>query len=68
MRQNECEDSKFLLESKLGINLTVVDASDLFLDRLCNVSEPETKRKIIGNTFIEVFEKEAERINQSLNI
>src|SRR4029434_4515760 len=39
-----------------------VDASDLFLTRLAGVTDPEQKRKIIGRTFIEVFEKEAKGI------
>ena len=42
--------------------LTVVDAADLFLDRLAGVTDPEKKRKIIGHTFIEVFKKEAQGI------
>jgi GMP synthase (glutamine-hydrolysing) len=42
--------------------LTVVDAGSLFLSKLKGVSDPEKKRKIIGNTFIEVFEQEADRI------
>ena len=45
-----------------GIPLTYVDASALFLQRLAGVSDPERKRKIIGETFIEVFEEEAARI------
>lgn len=65
MRLNECKESKIMLEEKLGINLTVVDASNLFLDRLSGVTDPEAKRKIIGNTFIEVFEAEASRIEAS---
>jgi GMP synthase (glutamine-hydrolysing) len=47
---------------QLDINLYTVDATDLFLDKLKGVSDPERKRKIIGNTFIDVFEQEAERI------
>ncbi|GAB6065082.1 glutamine-hydrolyzing GMP synthase [Aquifex pyrophilus] len=46
----------------LGLPLTVVDASKLFLERLKGVEDPEEKRKIIGRTFIEVFEKEAKKI------
>jgi len=46
----------------LGVNLTVVDASDLFLKRLEGVEDPEQKRKIIGNTFIHVFEDEAAKL------
>ena len=48
--------------SKMGLNLKYVDASKTFLDRLAGVEDPEQKRKIIGRTFIEVFEAEAGRI------
>ena len=41
----------------MGINLHLVDATDLFLGKLAGVTDPETKRKIIGNTFIEVFDE-----------
>ncbi|KAF4596114.1 GMP synthase (glutamine-hydrolyzing) [Pleurotus pulmonarius] len=51
-----------MLNKDLGVNLTVVDASDLFLSRLDGVEDPEKKRKIIGNTFINVFEEEAAKI------
>ncbi len=47
---------------KLGLPLTVVDASREFLSRLRGVEDPEEKRKIIGRTFIEVFEREASKI------
>jgi GMP synthase (glutamine-hydrolysing) len=43
----------------LGIRIHAVDASDLFLSRLSGVTDPEEKRRIIGRTFIDVFEKEA---------
>ena len=62
MRLNECELVQKTLQKHLGINLTVVDAAEKFLTRLEGVEDPEKKRKIIGNTFIEVFEEEAERI------
>lgn len=62
MRLNECAQAKEALQNGLGINLTVVDASSLFMDRLKGVTDPEKKRKIIGNTFIEVFEAEALKI------
>lgn len=61
LRKNEFTDVCTLL-AKLGLNLHSVDASELFLERLKGVYDPEKKRKIIGNTFIDVFEKEAERI------
>lgn len=62
MRENEAAQVKEMLSNDLGVNLAVVDASDLFLSRLAGVEDPEKKRKIIGNTFIEVFEKEAANI------
>ncbi|CDK27917.1 unnamed protein product [Kuraishia capsulata CBS 1993] len=62
MRKNETVTVKKTLDEGLGINLTVVDAGDEFLGKLKGVTDPEKKRKIIGNTFIEVFEKVAEGI------
>lgn len=61
LRKNEFDEVSKLLGT-LGINLRAVDASDLFLGRLDGVEDPEKKRKIIGNTFIDVFEAEAEKI------
>jgi GMP synthase (glutamine-hydrolysing) len=49
----------------LGIRIRAVDASDVFLSRLAGVSDPEEKRRIIGRTFIEVFEQEARSIPQA---
>ena len=62
LRLNEATQVKRTLQDGLRINLSVVDASDLFLERLKGVEDPEKKRKIIGNTFINVFESEAARI------
>jgi GMP synthase (glutamine-hydrolysing) len=61
LRKNEFEDVTTMLSS-LGLNLKAVDASDLFLERLSGVNDPEQKRKIIGRTFIDVFEEEAQKI------
>ncbi|MEW6411815.1 MAG: glutamine-hydrolyzing GMP synthase [Candidatus Zixiibacteriota bacterium] len=61
LRKNEFEDVVKMLSS-LEINLHPVDASDLFLDRLNGVSDPEKKRKLIGSTFIDIFEEQAEKI------
>lgn len=58
LRKGEAEEVLELMKS-LGLKLDYVDASDLFLDRLKGVTDPEQKRKIIGETFIEVFEKRA---------
>ncbi|KAE8153768.1 GMP synthase [Aspergillus avenaceus] len=65
MRLNECEEVKQTLGEKLGINLIVVDASKLFYDGLKGISDPEKKRKFIGNTFIDVFEAEAKKIEDA---
>ncbi|EDO15133.1 hypothetical protein Kpol_413p8 [Vanderwaltozyma polyspora DSM 70294] len=62
LRLNEAENVKKTLIQGLGINLTVVDAADEFLDNLKGITDPERKRKIIGNTFIHVFEREAAKI------
>ena len=48
------------------LNLTVVDAADRFIDALSGVVEPERKRKIIGNLFIEIFEEEAQKLVASV--
>ncbi len=62
MRMDEAKTVKKTLVEHLGINLEVVDASALFLGKLKGVKDPETKRKIIGNTFIEVFQDKAKAI------
>jgi len=61
LRKNEFEEVTEMLQT-LGINLHPVDASDLFLKRLAGIEDPEKKRKIIGSTFIDVFEEEAAKI------
>lgn len=62
LRLNEAAQVKKTLNEDLGVNLHVADASSLFLERLAGIEDPEQKRKIIGNTFINVFEEEATRI------
>ena len=63
MRKNETEEVMERLSNKCGVNLTLIDASSKFLDKLDGVTEPEKKRKIIGNTFIECFEEKAALLN-----
>ena len=62
LRENEATEVRDRFALRLDINLIFVDASRLFLTRLEGVRDPERKRKIIGETFIEVFEQEAGRI------
>lgn len=62
LRLNEAEIVRETLNEHLGVNLTVVDSSNRFLDALKGVSDPEKKRKIIGHLFIAVFQETAERI------
>lgn len=58
----ETERVKKIFGKKFGKNLIIVDAKKLFLNKLKDVTDPEQKRKIIGHTFIEVFEKEAKKL------
>src|SRR5206468_6956862 len=62
MRKNEGEQVISAFRDRFKIPLVAVDAEDRFLKRLAGVSEPETKRKIIGEEFIRVFEEEASRL------
>ncbi len=62
MRQGEAEEVVSLFRGEYNIQLIHKDASDLFLGKLDGVSDPEKKRKIIGATFIEIFEQEAKNI------
>lgn len=65
MRKNESEKVRELFDEKLNLEHIHVDASKRFLKKLKGVSDPEEKRKIIGNTFIEVFEEEAKKIENA---
>ncbi len=61
LRKNEYDE--VLLQYKgLGLNVKGVDASEQFLDALAGVRDPETKRKIIGKVFIEVFDEESQKV------
>ena len=63
MRKKESEQVTETFHNRFRIPLTTVDATDIFLERLAGVSDPERKRKIIGATFIDVFDAEAKRLN-----
>lgn len=63
LRKGEAEEVKRVFGSR-GINLIACDASEIFLKKLDGVSDPERKRKIIGEEFIRVFEREAKKIGK----
>lgn len=63
MRKNESESVIEVFKNQLHANLIYVDASERFLGKLENVSDPEKKRKIIGGEFIRVFEEEARKLD-----
>jgi len=65
MRKNESAKVVKQLKERTGLKIIHVDASNLFLDRLAGVTSPEEKRKIIGHSFIEVFEQEAKKIDNA---
>ena len=61
LRKGEPEQVIEVFRNQMNANLIYVDATDCFLDKLSGVADPETKRKIIGGEFIEVFEEEARK-------
>jgi GMP synthase (glutamine-hydrolysing) len=63
LRLNEGDQVMSTFARHMGVKVIRVDAEALFLDKLRGVTDPEQKRKIIGNTFIEVFEAESEKLN-----
>ncbi|MBJ3776721.1 glutamine-hydrolyzing GMP synthase [Acuticoccus mangrovi] len=63
LRQNEAADVEAMFAGRNDVIFNKVDAADLFLEALDGVSDPEAKRKTIGRLFVEVFEKEARRVN-----
>jgi GMP synthase (glutamine-hydrolysing) len=64
LRKDEAKQVEEVFTSQYDINLVVVDAKKRFLDKLSNISDPEAKRKIIGEEFIRVFEDEAKKIGK----
>ncbi len=65
LRKGEAETVQRVFRDHFAINLKYIDASAEFLGRLQGIVDPEQKRKIIGNLFIEVFEREANRIKNA---
>lgn len=65
LRLHEREQVAQTFRDNMGMKLIVVDASDRFMDALAGVSDPEAKRKIIGRLFVEVFQEEAEKLQNA---
>ena len=64
LRKNEFEKVQQNLRDKLGLHVIAVDATERFLNKLAGVTDPEKKRKIIGNQFIAVFDEQAHAIEK----
>ncbi|MFC1668544.1 glutamine-hydrolyzing GMP synthase [Chlamydiota bacterium] len=62
LRKNEVDRVQSLFSKHFNINLTVSYSQDRFLSKLANITDPEKKRKIIGNEFIKVFEEESKKL------
>ncbi len=62
LRKNEAEEVMHFYRENMGLNVIEVDAKEYFLSQLKGVEEPEQKRKIIGESFVRVFEREAKKI------
>ena len=61
MRKNEFNSTYKIFKKKYNLNIRIIKASKIFFKKLKNISNPEKKRKIIGNLFIKIFEKEAKK-------
>ena len=64
LRMNEVEEVSSYLREHFDLNLKIVQAQERFLSRLQGVTDPEAKRKVIGHTFIDVFEEEAKALDR----
>lgn len=64
LRKNEFEHTLEMYRERLGLKVVGIDASEHFLRKLRGISDPEKKRKIIGNEFIAVFAREAEKLQK----
>lgn len=65
LRKNEADEVERVFKKQFQLNLIRINAQERFLQQLAGVSDPETKRKIIGNTFIRVFEEEARQLGST---
>jgi len=67
LRKNEAKDVENLFKEKMDLNLLCVDAKKTFYRHLKGISDPEQKRKIIGRTFIDIFDNEASKLKDEIN-
>ena len=65
LRRDEGRQVAMTFHEALGMELAIVNASQRFFDALAGVSDPEAKRRIIGEQFVRIFEKEARRVNNA---
>lgn len=68
LRKNEAEQVSETFRAELGEQFIKIDAQDIFLSKLHGIKDPEHKRKIIGHTFIEIFEQQASQLKHKQNI
>lgn len=66
LRKHEVQEVEQIFKDGFGMKLITVQAADIFLTRLAGVIDPEEKRKIIGNTFIEIFDREAKKFPNAI--
>jgi GMP synthase (glutamine-hydrolysing) len=62
MRKDEFKSTYKIFKNKYKLNVKIINASNLYFKKLKNITEPEKKRKIIGNLFIKIFEKESKKL------
>ena len=67
LRKNEAEEVESLFREKMDLNLLVVDAKKIFYRHLKGVSDPEQKRKVIGRTFIDIFDNESAKLKDDIH-
>jgi GMP synthase (glutamine-hydrolysing) len=65
LREGEFDRVQKMMREELHVNLVAIDARDRFLSALVGITDPERKRKIIGNLFIEIFEEEAKKVDDA---
>ncbi len=66
LRKNEAKDVESLFKEKMNLNLLIVDAKKIFYRHLKGIIEPEQKRKVIGRTFIDIFDNEAAKFKDEI--